>query len=274
LDYLVIGNITKDKTETGYLIGGTSAYSGLTAQALGLETAVLTAGIHSAYDLSQYKNLPVFFTSGKQSTIFENHFNGQYREQILHEWAGMVDISKLPETYQNPKIVHFGPVAKEIDPTWAEQFATSYKGITVQGLMREWDENGIIQRSPFVLPETQCRLFDAIVFSIEDVCEDEDIIEAYASRSNVLAVTEGKNGVRIYWRGDQRHISAPVVEQVSDTGAGDIFATTFFYRHQQTMNPWEAARFATQIAALSVTRIGMESVPTLEEINQQTIEIL
>jgi hypothetical protein len=274
LDYLVIGNITKDKTETGYQIGGTSAYSGLTAQAFGLDTAILSAGKPSAFDLSKYKNLPVLFTQGEDSTIFENRYNGIYREQILHQWAGMIDITNLPDSHKKPGIVHFGPIAKEIDPSWAEIFSSSYKGITIQGLMREWDNQGRIKRAPYILLAEQCQLFDAIIFSIEDVCEDEDIIEAYANQSEVLAVTEGKNGVRIYWHGDHRHFSAPQVKEVSDTGAGDIFATAFFYRHQQTQNPWEAARFATQIAAFSVTRIGMDSVPTLDEINQQIIEIL
>jgi sugar/nucleoside kinase (ribokinase family) len=71
-----------------------------------------------------------------------------------------------------------------------------------------------------------------------------------------------------------RHFSAPQVEECNDTGAGDIFATAFFYRHFQTKNPWEAARFATQLAAISVTRTGLDSVPTVDEIKNQTIEIL
>ncbi|MBI9048478.1 MAG: hypothetical protein JEZ00_03600 [Anaerolineaceae bacterium] len=274
MDYLVIGNITKDKIDTGYQIGGTASFAALTANALGLQTSILSAAESGSLDLSQFNNIPVYFTPCAQNTIFENKYNGKFREQIIHQWAGTISLQNLPNHCFAPKIVHFGPVATEIDPEWVVHFPESYKGITIQGLMRKWDDQGKVSRAPFILPASQCNRFDAIIFSIEDVCEDENIIETYAHNSAVLAVTEGKKGVRIYWHGDMRHISAPFVNEISDTGAGDIFASAFFIRHQQTKNPWEAARFATQIAANSVTRIGLDGIPTEDEIKKLTIEIL
>jgi len=60
---------------------------------------------------------------------------------------------------------------------------------------------------------------------------------------------------------------------VDPTGAGDVFAAAFFIRLSQTRDPWEAARFATQVAARSVTRRGMESTPTREEMLDFLIEV-
>ena len=58
------------------------------------------------------------------------------------------------------------------------------------------------------------------------------------------------------------------------TGAGDIFAAAFFFRLYTTRDPWESARFATQLAAASVTRIGLDGIPTQEEIQECMAEVL
>jgi sugar/nucleoside kinase (ribokinase family) len=61
---------------------------------------------------------------------------------------------------------------------------------------------------------------------------------------------------------------------VDATGAGDIFAAAFFVRLNQTRDPWEAARFATCLAAQSVTRVGLNGIPTREEIESCLMEVL
>ncbi len=40
-----------------------------------------------------------------------------------------------------------------------------------------------------------------------------------------------------------------------------------------TRDPWEAARFATLLAANSVTRTGLNSIPTPDEIQECTVEV-
>ena len=92
--------------------------------------------------------------------------------------------------------------------------------------------------------------------------------------SRVIAVTEAHQGVRLYWHGDVRRFRPPEVDEIDATGAGDIFAAAFFIRLQTTRDPWEAARFATQLSAFSVTRVGLQAVPSLDEINNTIVEIL
>jgi sugar/nucleoside kinase (ribokinase family) len=58
------------------------------------------------------------------------------------------------------------------------------------------------------------------------------------------------------------------------TGAGDIFAAAYLFRYQATLDPWEAARFATNLAAYSVTRSGLDSIPTREEIQTCLIQVI
>jgi sugar/nucleoside kinase (ribokinase family) len=45
-------------------------------------------------------------------------------------------------------------------------------------------------------------------------------------------------------------------------------------RLHATRDPWEAARFANQIAAISVTRTGLDSIPTPNEVQESLLEVL
>jgi sugar/nucleoside kinase (ribokinase family) len=95
------------------------------------------------------------------------------------------------------------------------------------------------------------------IFSIEDVAHDEEQIEWLAHQGRLVVVTEGAAGCRLFWNGDSRRFRAPQMEEVDATGAGDIFATAFFVRLLNTRDPWEAARFAVNLAAHSVTRAAL-----------------
>ncbi len=115
---------------------------------------------------------------------------------------------------------------------------------------------------------------DAAVVSLEDVGGDENRIDEMAASTRVLAVTEGRLGSRLYWNGDVRRFRAPLVSEVDPTGAGDIFAAAFFIRLFSTHDPWELARFATHLSAISVTRSGLLGIPTSQDINASMVEVL
>jgi sugar/nucleoside kinase (ribokinase family) len=113
-----------------------------------------------------------------------------------------------------------------------------------------------------------------MVISLEDVGGDQEQVEFFAHHTRLLAVTEAASGSVLYWNGDRRRFRAPRVQEVDPTGAGDIFAAAFFVRLYTTRDPWEAARFATQFAAYSVTRPGLEGIPTEREIQACSTEVL
>ena len=71
-------------------------------------------------------------------------------------------------------------------------------------------------------------------------------------------MTQGPAGSIVYFSDEVRSVPAPKVNAVDLTGAGDIYATAFLIRLYQTGgDPWEAARFANEIAAQSVTAAGL-----------------
>jgi sugar/nucleoside kinase (ribokinase family) len=273
IDYLVIGHLTHDLTPNGIRIGGTAAYSALTAQALGLRVGIVTAWSNSV-PLGPLQNIPIVSYPSEISTIFENIYTPAGRVQVLRQVAPKLDFHLIPETWRQPSIIHLGPVAQEVEPTLVRHFSSGLMGITPQGWLRNWDQAGHV--SPCEWPEAAFILqrAGAAVISVEDVAGDEERIEEMASACRVLAVTEANHGARIYWNGDVRRFRPPTVVEVEATGAGDIFAAAFFARLYSTRDPWEAGRFATIISAYSVTRVGLDSPPTQAEIQEALIEVL
>jgi sugar/nucleoside kinase (ribokinase family) len=140
--------------------------------------------------------------------------------------------------------------------------------------MRQWNAEGHVSPTQWINSEPALKQAGAVVLSREDVGGDEEIIEHMAGLTKILAVTEADAGCVLYWHGDRRRFYAPKVREVDATGAGDIFAAAFFTRLLGTHDPWEAARFATQIASHSVTRAGLDGMPTPKEIEAAKMEVL
>jgi sugar/nucleoside kinase (ribokinase family) len=140
--------------------------------------------------------------------------------------------------------------------------------------MRGWDESGQVSAKPWSNSEQVLNHAGAVVLSVEDVNRNLELIEEMAHHTRILCLTEGEAGSVLYWNGDRRRFRPQAVQELDGTGAGDVFAAAFFIRLYHTRDPWEAARFATQLAARSVTRVGLKGIPTLREIEECLMEVL
>jgi len=272
IDYLVIGHIVQDITPNGMRIGGSAAYAALTAKALGLRPGIVTSwSMETTSPL--LAEIPIVNFPSEVSTTFENIMTPEGRLQYLYKVAPSLGYNLIPDSWRNTPIIHLGPVAQEVDPTLVRHFPSSFIGVSPQGWLRTWDEEGRVTCSEWPEASFVLQGADAAVLSLEDVDNQESRIEEMAAFCHVLAVTEGKEGSRVYWNGDARRFSALRVTEIDSTGAGDIYAAAFFIRLHQTHNPWEAARFATALASYSITRYGLEGIPTQEEINECMVEV-
>lgn len=128
LDYLLVGHITCDLLPDGKIVGGTVAYSGRVAQALGYETAVLTSCQKTYEGLSTLAGIDVEVVPSEYTSTFENIYTANGRIQTLHDVAAKINSNHVPAKWKDPAIIH--------------QFPDSIIGLTPQGWMRQWDENG------------------------------------------------------------------------------------------------------------------------------------
>jgi sugar/nucleoside kinase (ribokinase family) len=273
VDYLAVGHISMDVTSNGLRLGGTVAYAALTARAFGLRVGMVTSNASDA-PLQALEGIQIVSVPAAQNTAFENIRTETGRKQILHSRASPISLEHIPQVWRNAPIVHLAPIAGELEANIAANFGGSLLGITPQGWMRAWDENGRVAACAWENSEQALRHAGGVVLSVEDVQRDFERVEAMSHRTRILCLTEGEAGAVLFWNGDRRRFRPPVVEEVDSTGAGDIFAAAFFVRLHATRDPWEAARFATQLAARSVTRAGLEGIPTQREIEECLMEVL
>ncbi len=273
VDYLVIGHVAHDLTPQGPRLGGTAAYSALTAQALGLRVGIVTASGPET-SLAPLGSIPILSLASPNSTIFENIYTEQGRIQYLRAQATRLDYSSVPEVWRQASIIHLGPIANEMDAVLPDNFSPALLGLTPQGWMRQWDSECRVSRGEWLDADTALARAGAVVISREDVNGDDALIEHMAQQTRVLVVTESAAGAVLYWNGDRRRFRAPKVTEVDATGAGDVFAAAFFTRLVATHDPWEATRFATMLASCSVTRPGLEGIATEGEVAVCIIEVL
>jgi len=272
IDYLVIGHISQDLTPHGPQLGGTATYAALTAHALGLRVGVVTSW-GEEIPLGQMQSVSLTNIPSQRSTTFENIYHHQGRIQKLHHKACNLHFDLVPTPWRDVPIVHLGPIAQEIELKVASQFPHSLVGVTPQGWMRSWDKHGEVHPKRWEEADVVLKNARVAIFSTEDVVEDEEYIEEIAPQISILVVTEGAQAARVYWHGDVRRFHPPSVEEVDPTGAGDIFAAAFLVQLHKTRDPWEATRFANYLAAQSVTRQGLMSIPTPEEIQNAIVEV-
>ncbi|HQV62357.1 MAG TPA: PfkB family carbohydrate kinase, partial [Anaerolineales bacterium] len=273
VDYLIVGHVAVDITPTGVQLGGTVSYSALTARALGLRVGIVTSSAADA-PLQALDGIQIVNIPAEQSTTFENIKTESGRRQILHHQAVPILLEHIPQVWRTASIIHLAPIAGELDPSLAEQLSGKFLGITPQGWMRTWDENGQVAACVWENSEQALGQAGAVVMSVEDVNRDLEQVEAMAHQTRILCLTEGEAGAVLYWNGDRRRFRPVKVQEVDATGAGDIFAAAFFMRYYNTRDPWEATRFATNLAARSVTRVGLNGIPTAQEIEECLMEVL
>ena len=269
--YLVVGHVCQDITPSGLVFGGTATYSARAARALGCDVRVITS---TAPDLDlrpALLDIEVTRLPSDCTTTFENIYTPNGRRQILHAVANHLDFSKVDEpSLDRPPIdiVHLAPIAQEIDRDWLAAFADASIGVTPQGWLRQWDSAGRVSPIEWQGAAEVLARGTATVISIEDIGGDESIVKRWAAQASVLVVTRGRDGCTVYVHGQSIDVPAPAEIEIDPTGAGDIFATAFFVRLRQTNDPLAAARFANCIAAKSITRHGLDSVPTPLEVER------
>lgn len=264
-DYLVIGHLTQDLQPDGTVTpGGTAAYSALTAAALGRRVALVTS-LAPAADLGPLIDVDREVVAAERSSTFVNLYGPEGRSQRLLSRAVPLELEAVPRRWLEAKVVHLGPVADEVSPAIARAAAEAGAGcigVTPQGWMRSWDDQGRIGRKRWSWYQALAGVVDAVVFSEEDVERDLGAIERLAGCFPVTSVTRGARGARLWIGGEgPRVIEAPPRAEVDPTGAGDIFAAVFFALLSDGLGAVAATRAACELAAASVTGRGLDGIP-------------
>src|SRR5262245_58829441 len=124
-DFLVIGQIVKDITPSGWRIGGSVAYATHQASLLGLNTASVTS---CAEDVRPAELLPQVdwrVVASAQTTTFENRYVAGHREQRVLAQATPLSLADLPSDWREAPLILLAPVYHDVDPALPGQLNTS-----------------------------------------------------------------------------------------------------------------------------------------------------
>jgi len=262
--YLIVGHITRDILPKGFRYGGAVLYAGLTARRLGFDTYAVTSSAEK--DLEElFPELKFFHFPSAQTTVFENIEGPKGRRQRVLAVADPIPVKQLPPTWRRADLVHIAPVLNEISPSEVSLFETNFLVSNPQGWFRQIDAEGkVIRHWPDLSGVPR---FKAVVLSEEDIGAQGEIIEDLQKISEILVITKGAKGALLYERGKKTFFKASPIKAKDSLGAGDILAAAFFGALYAQKAPREALRFAMCLARLSVTREGLASIPTREEIS-------
>jgi 1D-myo-inositol 3-kinase len=262
-DYVLVGHVTRDVVPGGFVPGGTITYAGLTALALGRQVAAVTSVGPDFLPDSILPGVPVAVAPADATTTFENVYHGGHRQQWLRARAASLPVSLVPAAWRSAPIVHLAPLVEEFGAEMAAAFAGSrLLGLTPQGWLRAWDDDGFVHRRAWPEPEAVLRACDAVVLSEEDVEGDWALCAQYAALAHLLVVTQGAAGCTVFERGRPWSVPAYPAVEVDATGAGDVFAAAFFISFLDRGDPVAAARYANCVASFAVEAIGPHGVPT------------
>ncbi len=114
-DYLAIGHITKDLLDSGFTVGGTVNYSGLTARNLGRGVGVVTSA-SPHLDLKEARpGIEVVSVPSSATNAFQNTYRDGTRQQFIRAVAERITVEAIPPQWHHSPIVQLRPFAQEID---------------------------------------------------------------------------------------------------------------------------------------------------------------
>ena len=270
-DMLLIGHVACDlesaDRHSAYRLGGTVSFGAITALRLGRRPTVITRAAATT-DLSELPaGLDLHLLPSPVTTTFANIYTEHGRLQYCYEQALPITAADIPAALHHPHAVLLGPLVNEITEDVAEIFHDDTLVAAVpQGWMRQWDATGRVTAKPWQNAEAILPHLTVLVLSLEDIDQDLSRLDPWFAYVSLIVLTEYHDGSTIYQRQAdgsivQSKIPPRPANEVDPTGAGDVFATAFVIRLQETGDPIQSARFANITASFSVEHPGVTGIP-------------
>lgn len=275
-ELVVVGAASRDVAASdprGWRLGGAVTYCSLAAARLGLRVGAVVGLDELAADAAELVLLEdagvlvrrVHLPNGP---VFENiDRDGHRRQRWLSKSAGL-GAEMLPEAWRLAEGWIFGPVAGEIDRSWAQVPKEGARiGVGWQGMLRSFEPTGWVER---VDPERSELLQRAglVCASVNDVAPGADLRDLRrlaGGAGAAMVLTDGaRGGMALDGDGLIRYEALTAGAVVDPTGAGDIFLAALMAAWLLTgelVTP-RNLRFAAAAGSLAIEGVGLAGVPS------------
>ena len=270
--FLAIGHFCYDVSPKGYVLGGSAAYSTITARNLGCRARAITA-VGKNFDRrdTTLDGIEAIYQESSNTTIFDNRYDAEgQRQQLILALGGKLMPHNVTGDSCNAEVAYLCPIADEVDPDCIHSLNCVLIGVTPQGWMRQWDSDSRVVRpkrwdsAPAILPYA-----DVLILSDEDLSAYPDELEKYIELTRIVVLTRGKYGAELYENGRILDSQAYPANEIDPTGAGDVFAAAFLIKYYETRSTQAALNFAHCAASFAVEGKHTTNIPTLDAIHNR-----
>jgi len=256
-------NIVNNGSPSSHIPGGAAAYSALTAQKHGLSTGVITS-VADDYPVQKIlSGVDIRVTDSEHTATFANYYDAGDRTQVLMASGSRITQSVVPPDWTNPDILFVSPLLHELPTDCVNWFDPNLSCLVPSGWLRRWAHDGAISHAD-TLPPFRGKKWDVIVVSDAEIqnLPEQQLFDL----GDIVCVTQGANGSRIWQAGEWIEVPAAEAKPVDFTGAGDIWATAFTIALRHDSSVEEAGAYAAIAAAISIESIGLSGCPSRESI--------
>jgi len=289
---LVVGAASRDITPDdprGWRLGGAVTYGSLTLVRLGVRVRALVGADADAAGASEIALLraagvEVGLARLARGPVFENIERPGGRRQRCLEVADPVEIAALPVGWERNDAIFLGPVAGELDASWATASAPVV-ALGWQGLLRRLVAGADVERlTP--TPHPLLAAADLVGVSIDDVGAAtplRNLVDLVRPGATLLVTRGDRGGTALSSRrparsGFRAYPAIPSNGIVDATGAGDVFLAALLATGidgpRLGAEGWaERLTFAAAAGSLAVEGQGLLGVPTLAAVRRRIADV-
>ena len=263
-------NIVEGGSPSDQIPGGASAYAALVAQKHGISSGILTS-VGDDYPIEEIlSGIDVRRSKSEHTSSFANYYDGDNRNQVLIASGSKILKSDIPGDWKQPNILYVSPLLHELPTDSVNWFEPKLSCLVPSGWLRRWGPDGVITHAGHLL-SSQREKWDVIVVSEAEI--ETLPVEQLFSLSEILCITRGEFGARIWKAGDWIDIPAVKSSPVDLTGAGDIWAAAFVIAISQGSEIEDAGMYASAASSVGIESIGLLGCPSRTEIENRLCDI-
>lgn len=257
-----------------YVLGGSVSYASNYASGQEIATQIITSFsddfLYRAF--LEKRGISIINQAAISTTIFQNVYIAGDRWQYIRARAEDLSNDLIHNQCQDSQVVLLCPIADEIDPSIITELNNPIIGATIQGWLRQWDEEGKVTAKP--MNWEALSKADFVFLSYEDISQQQNIVEKLKSLGNTIVITNDQMGADIYSKGHIYNLPSWPTSVIDPTGAGDTFATAFLIEYIKSGDLKTSAIMGHCAASLVIESNNMVVDALSDRMNQRYNEYL
>ena len=263
-------NIVDGGSPSDRIPGGASAYATLVAIKHGVSSGILTS-VGDDYPVEEIlSGIDVRGPKSEHTSSFANYYDGDNRNQVLIASGSKIFQSEIPVGWTQPNILYVGPLLHELPTDIVNWFEPELSCLVPSGWLRRWGADGVITHARSLVL-SQSKKWDVIVVSEAEIANLS--LEQLRLFSEIICITRGQLGARIWNGGDFIEIPAIKSAPVDLTGAGDVWASAFALAVSDGRSIEDAGVYASAASAIGIESIGLLGCPSRTQIENRLSDI-